>query len=621
MKKISMMAFAIALLPQGAWGQSYQRVVSFGDSLTDNGNLFANFGQPPSPPYNKRFTNGFTFAEYLAGGGNSMTGYGSKGPGSVNYAWGGARNDNGANSNGPIPSTIAQIALFKTVGGIYGASDVVTYWGGANNIFQSNIANPLTAQANVQADATASGIAAGAQAGTLAAQGARTILVMNLPDFGSLPSYSSKGAQGVAIGSFASLTYNAAQSQALQAAAAAAPGVNIIQVDAASVFSAVIANPSAFGFSNVTQPCFNAAAKTVCGATLAAQNQYLFWDDVHPTDAGHQLLSQVVNDLLYTPTRAADVAALGEIGLWSRRSTMLELADRARAAEPLKGDAIQYFVSVAAERRQRDSSFVTQSGIGGATVAGSQRYYDYTMGGLRFGGFKNLGNGWTGGFAISALTGDATSGRVTASPTSLSADLTANWRSGAMFVTGLLGAGVDRYSDYKRKTSVTAITLTGDTDGYAASAAVEGGYDFNFAGNVTLTPVVRLGYLYSNVASFTESGVIGVVNFGDRNVQGLTGAFELRAKARISDTFSVNVMAGYEEFLSRASGAVKGQLAGNTALPFSTSVAAPVGAGLVFGAGLETRMGAWTAGLNYRGSIGSKSQQAHKGELKLGYVW
>ena len=437
---------------------------------------------------------------------------------------------------------------------------------------------------------------------------------MNLPDFGSLPSYSSKGPLGVALGGFASLTYNATETAALQKVAAAAPGTNIIQIDAASVFQAVISNPGAFGFSNVTASCVNTLA-CVTG-TFAQQNQFLFWDTVHPTDAGHRLLATVINDVLFTPTNVANVAVLGEIGLWSRRSSMLEMLDKTRIAAP-KGEKIDYFVSLAGERRQRDTNVLSAQAIGVATTSSNGRYYDYTMGGLRFGGFKNLGNGWTGGFAVSALTGDATAGKITASPTSLSVDLTASWRQGPMFVTGGLGGGFDRFSDYQRKTSVAAINQTGSTDGSALSVTVESGYDMAY-GNVTVTPVARLAYLYANTFGFSEASPIGAVQFGDRTVQGLTGALELRVRAALSATTSINGLVGYETFLSRSAQAVNGRLINNTALPFATSVGAPVGAGFVFGAGFDSTFGVWSAGLNYRGSLGSKSQMAHKGELRVG---
>jgi len=62
------------------------------------------------------------------------------------------------------------------------------------------------------------------------------------------------------------------------------PGLNIIGFDTFSFVDAAIANPGAFGFTNVSDPCFNGV--TVC----ANPDQYVFWDLVHPTARSHELL-------------------------------------------------------------------------------------------------------------------------------------------------------------------------------------------------------------------------------------------------------------------------------------------------------------------------------------------
>src|SRR4051794_6489859 len=64
-------------------------IVSFGDSLTDTGNLYAATGQPPAPYDMGRFSNGPLWVEYLA---NQL---GVAAPtasllGGSNYAWAGA---------------------------------------------------------------------------------------------------------------------------------------------------------------------------------------------------------------------------------------------------------------------------------------------------------------------------------------------------------------------------------------------------------------------------------------------------------------------------------------------------------------------------------------------------
>ena len=81
-----------------ASAQSYTRLVVFGDSLSDNGNLYAVTGgtQPLSPPYYQgRFSNGPVFTELLGFNAGRYTA-GAPVTGSVNYAFGGARTDSGA---------------------------------------------------------------------------------------------------------------------------------------------------------------------------------------------------------------------------------------------------------------------------------------------------------------------------------------------------------------------------------------------------------------------------------------------------------------------------------------------------------------------------------------------
>ena len=75
-----------------AEAQTYDRLVVFGDSLSDNGNLFLISGgtQPPSPPYARRFSNGPTFVELL---GFNAANFNGSVTGSINYAFGGSRTD------------------------------------------------------------------------------------------------------------------------------------------------------------------------------------------------------------------------------------------------------------------------------------------------------------------------------------------------------------------------------------------------------------------------------------------------------------------------------------------------------------------------------------------------
>ena len=65
---VAVLALAACGFAGQASAQSYDRLVVFGDSLSDNGNLYLASGgtQPPSPPYYQgRFSSGPVFTELL----------------------------------------------------------------------------------------------------------------------------------------------------------------------------------------------------------------------------------------------------------------------------------------------------------------------------------------------------------------------------------------------------------------------------------------------------------------------------------------------------------------------------------------------------------------------------
>ncbi len=103
-------AAALPAIAQSSGG----RVIVFGDSLSDNGNLSATTGNPPGPPYYRgsngftRFSNGPVWVELLFGNFNSPV-QGTGVNGNVDLAFGGARADNGANANGPIPRAVSKV--------------------------------------------------------------------------------------------------------------------------------------------------------------------------------------------------------------------------------------------------------------------------------------------------------------------------------------------------------------------------------------------------------------------------------------------------------------------------------------------------------------------------------
>ena len=63
-------------------------------------------------------------------------------------------------------------------------------------------------------------------------------------------------------------------------------GVSIARLDIFGLTQEVIADPGAFGFTNVTDPAFDPST----GSVVSNPDEYFFWDPVHPTRVAHRIL-------------------------------------------------------------------------------------------------------------------------------------------------------------------------------------------------------------------------------------------------------------------------------------------------------------------------------------------
>ncbi len=580
---------------------AFDRMVVFGDSLSDNGNLALATGnaQPGYP--SGRFSNGPVWAEQLAG---PLANFFPVGPvnnaANVDFAFGGARTDTAVANPPGIPT---QIVAYFARGGTFGANNLVSVWGGANDIFQAipgAVANPATALATMQGvSATAAGNIA-TSVNTVAGAGATQIVVMNLPDIGAAPAFNTSPVSQLASAS--ALTFNSALASSLATVAAGRPTVNIMQVDVAALFGAVTANPGAFGFSNATQACV--AVASCVGGTTAQQNSFVFWDGVHPTTAGHALVAQAVAATLAAPATAAYSASLADVSLMGRRAEAMRGFERLRAHEAQVG-VNEYFVNVFGD-------------FGKSRSAGAGYRSDWSVGGLQFGMTRGLSTALTFGLAGSASTGRVKAGAASYDATTFAVDAMLGWRQGGAFVNAGLGAGVNRMTDWERKTFVGPLKNTGDPSGHAMSAILEGGYDIGM-GTFTLTPAARLGWLHAKSDAFTEIGAVAPIAFGGRTLNAIVGAAELRARFDIvrepGRVASAYALVGYEDFLSYSGGAVRGRLAGNTALPFVTPIGDLAGEGVQLGAGLSGSVGAMKLNAEYRASLGKGDGARHRGSV------
>lgn len=586
---------ASAALATAASAQSYGRLVVFGDSLTDNGNLFLASGrtQPTSPPYFQgRFSNGPVFTELL---GFNAANFNGAVTGSINFAYGGSRTDNNV---GFPPGMRQQLTSYTAAGGTFGSRDLVSILGGANNIFQSLSAfavAPPAVQANPTGFVTPTLNAAIADMNflvdTVASRGAGTILVTNLPRLGTTPQFRTTPLAGLA--DFAGSTFNSGLQAALLVTARNRPGTNIILFDLAKVSDVLAANPGRFGLTNVTDACFNGV--TVC----ANPDSFLFFDGVHPTAAGHRLVAALSSDYLYYGDRGAGSTLQGETA-YRHREDALNAATGRMSGQAAWTARTSISVGGLYDRSETDAR-------GTVAAAESDGY-----------GAQMMLESGTETMAFS-LTGSYRNADVVAGPTNfqvqtLALDVGAGWRSGSTFINGAIGFASDDYNDIERVSALAPIIQTGTTKGFSSGARLQGGMWFD-AGGIAISPRVAVTYANAEVDGYIEQGPAASYEYRDRSVKGITAEAVLRAEGDMGG-FAVFVEGGYRDSLDDSSDAVRVGIAGNPAQVLSRRFDDPFGGSFLASAGLSGELGPVEVEVGYRGRFGDHAD-SHMGGITL----
>lgn len=243
--------------------EQYTQFVAFGDSLTDvhNAYLLTGGATPPSPPYyDGRFSNGPVWLEIVA------PRYGAPVPDcsvseGTDYACGGSET-----GTPMVPPGMANQVAAYLAGNTPGGSELFVLWGGANDFFNGQT-DPSVPVANLSGEITA-----------LAAAGATSFSVHNLPPLGQVPAFLGSDQQEL-LDNLTS-AFNSLLSVEL-ARLRSDLDVGIFELDVHAVFTDVIANPASYGLTNVTEPALDN------GIVVPNPEEYLFWDLVHPTATGH----------------------------------------------------------------------------------------------------------------------------------------------------------------------------------------------------------------------------------------------------------------------------------------------------------------------------------------------
>jgi phospholipase/lecithinase/hemolysin len=315
---------------------SIDKIIIFGDSLSDNGNLYRftldtqkliNFFPiiPKSPPYYQgRFSNGPVWIEMLAKKLNLSPEAKAQ---FENFAYGGSWVESFNESLQKFPMDLTSevnhyLGNASHSHDLYRDRHLYVIWGGGNDY--------LDGRRDLEFATTNTVNIINNNIHTLIQDGAKYFLILNLPDLGLTPSANAKGSDFVSQLSELSRLHNTKLATLLLQERNNHPGIKLMTVDIAGIFKELMLNPERYQILNTKQPCYNngynlakkdfttskefkalqegnintqhnpsleAVFMTSLQSALGYEpcpnpNQYLFWDQVHPTKIMHAFIAQ-----------------------------------------------------------------------------------------------------------------------------------------------------------------------------------------------------------------------------------------------------------------------------------------------------------------------------------------
>lgn len=309
--------FAIA-----AQAQRYDKIVVFGDSLSDTGNdallMQAQYGFPfPSPFMGNQYLGLYTLGRFTDGPDTFPPSFGYYGVwveelaralpahpqvrpsllGGTDYAYGYANTYDGTTPlTFTVPYTINVLNVRQQIEQYLAANPHIDnhtlfiVWGGANNLTEAALTQPTLNDMIVAADDGATEQAGNIQ--LLINAGATQFLIPNVPDLGMVPRFNG----GPYSGLFTVLSemYNGTLAGGVAVLPAANPTKNLTinTFDVFGLLHQIVNSPGSYGLLDVTAPS---------QSEWVNPDTHLFWDDLHPTTHGHFLLGEGALEAIEPP--------------------------------------------------------------------------------------------------------------------------------------------------------------------------------------------------------------------------------------------------------------------------------------------------------------------------------
>ncbi|MGA8085982.1 MAG: SGNH/GDSL hydrolase family protein [Terracidiphilus sp.] len=298
---LALVAAASAL----AQANDYTTIVVFGDSLSDTGNVAhltevqhgVRIPGPLADYTDGRFTDGYdtappalnyfgTWVEQFAASLPGQPEVRDSLDGGTNYAYGFATTGNGTSPLALGPLTVQvdnigqQITDYLSTHPTIDNHTLFIVWGGAvdllyatssNDIFNAAVRQTLNIQRLIQAGAT-------------------QFLVPNLPPLGLTPRFNGSAATALSA-TTASLFYNGDLAIGISVLRDFYPRRHLAfyQLDVFKLLRGVVSAPSAYSLVDVEHSA---------QGLVVDPDTYLFWDDLHPTTRGHNILASAATNLV-----------------------------------------------------------------------------------------------------------------------------------------------------------------------------------------------------------------------------------------------------------------------------------------------------------------------------------
>jgi len=543
---------------------AYDRIVVFGDSISDSGAYAAK-----APAGAGKFTTNpdDVWVEVIAE--DLKLQLAPHAVGGSNYAEGGARvalqrpDAPGDLTRRPVTE---QVTDFLVNDGKLTADSLVIIQGGGNDVFATKFNGPVDTPADLEVlRVAAEGLAD--QAGKLIEAGAGTVVTTSVPKFDH---------------------YNARYEAAL-----AARALNVLYVDMAGLIREIEANPAEFGIVNITdRACRGMALESfIClpqnYVTPDANRTYLYADGAHFTGVVHEIQGDLTLAMLRAPGQFAQLPHM----VRSAARADGELARQRLDDEQQAG--LRVIGGVKASGTDLPAS--AAAGVGQTTAAGAQLGFATALpSGLRGGIYGS----WTRG------DGDFAGGTGSLQFDSYALTAFAGYQRGPLAVSLTAAIGKAQFSNIDRRIILGPAfrTEAGQTDGSFGSVELRSAYQFA-AGAVTIAPFATARYDRVTVDGYTETGGrSSQIRFADQTLETLELGGGVRfSPASASGGFMPWAEIGYAGNVLKNDHSVS-ILPNGAPVWFTTEALAGAGSALTYGLGVSGPIGAAGAiGFSLRG--------------------